>query len=145
MRWPFFLWRWRKLPPNVGPVCAEWPVKEGGICVYAWTDRRGKAYIAVKTLHRLGKATGLPDWLRRRHFTSDMVVGFVGEKPLVVSARIRVMQEGLELTIRPPRELKSVKDFIERRFSSWDSHAPCFSVTLSPEFVPPAARSFSEI
>jgi hypothetical protein len=72
-----------------------------------------------------------------------MVVGFVGDRPLVMNVRVKVLRQGVELIIRMPNEIKSARDFIERRFTPWGSDAPSFSLMLSPTFEPHAASSFS--
>jgi hypothetical protein len=130
------------LPCNAETIHVEWPIKEGGLCAYAWTDKNGTAFVAVKTLNCIGKTTGIADWQRRDDFDSDMVVGFSNGNPLVMRVHVLATSEGLELTVRMPREVKSARDFIERRFSAWGSGAPTFSLLLGPSFDPYAARSF---
>ena len=144
MRWPALSWfrRLQKLPCDAETIHAEWPIKEGGICAYAWTDESGQAFVAVKTLNRIGKTTGIADWHRCRIFDSDMVVGFTDENPLVMRVHVMVTRKGLELTIRMPREVKSARDFVEKRFAAWGSDAPTFSLTLVPTFDPYATHSF---
>ena len=132
----------RKLPCNAATIYAEWPIKEGGVCAYAWTDKNGTAFLAVKSLNCIGKPTGIPDWQRRRRFLSDMVVGFINRKPLVISLRVKVTVDGLELIVRMPRDIKSARDFCERRFSAWGSGSPPLSFTLVPTFDPYAVNSF---
>jgi hypothetical protein len=144
MKWPMFpVLGWRQqLPRDAAAISVEWPITEGGICAYAWTDKNGQAFVALKTLNRIGKATGLPDWLRRRSFKSDMVVGFIEGKPLVITARVKATIEGLELTVRMPREVKSARDFVEKRFAAWGSGAPTFSFMLGSTVEPYAAHAF---
>ena len=89
------MWWLHRLPCNADPIYTEWPIKEGGVCAYAWTDEKGKAFLAIQTLHRLGKTTGLPDWFRRRRFSADMIVGFVGDKPLVIRVQATITAAGL--------------------------------------------------
>jgi len=136
------LWWLHRLPRNAESISVEWPIKEGGIRVYGWTDENGTPFIGVCALNRIGKATGLSVWQRRSHMTSDMVVGFVGTRPLVMNVQITAMCDGLELVIRMPRNIKSARDFIERRFTPWGSDAPSFSIMLSPNFEPYASKGF---
>jgi hypothetical protein len=144
MSWslPPWLQAFRKLPRNAAAIHTEWPIKEGGICVYAWTDQTGEPFLAVKTLNRIGKTSGFPDWQRRRQFRSDIVVGFIERRPLVMRIGVKVTFEGLELIVRLPSEIKGGKDFIEKRFAAWNSGKPTFSFTLVPTFEPYASPSF---
>jgi hypothetical protein len=122
----------RPLPRDAAPIQAEWPIKEGGVRAYAWTDEKGIAYLCLKTMNRIGKATGAPDWLRRRKLKSDVVVGFIGERPLVMRVRVEVTRDGLELTVSLPPSVKKLRGFVEKRFTPWGSEAPMFSVTVCP-------------
>jgi len=137
-----FLWWLHRLPRNAKSTYTEWPITEGGVYATAWTDQKGKPYLSASILNRIGKTTGLPGWLRRRRFKSDMVVGFIGNRPLVMNVRITALKDGLELVIRMPRDIKSARDFIERRFTPWGSNTPSFSIMLSPTFEPHAAKGF---
>ena len=130
------------LPQNQRAIFAEWVVKEGGIHAAAKTDGKGEAYLAIKTVNRMGKTSGWYDWSRSRQFQSDMVIGFVDENPLIIRVCANVITEGVELIITPPPELVSASDFIERRFSPWGSDAPTLSITLVPTFEPLAANAF---
>ncbi len=138
MKKVWFPWlRWfQKLPRNAATISVEWPIKEGGICAYAWTDKNGQAFLSVKTLNRIGKTTGLPDWLRRRRFRTDMVVGFIDRKPLVINVRVKVSVDGLELIVLMPRDVKSAADFAERLFTPWNSGKTTYSYTLVPTDEP---------
>ena len=131
-----------RLPQNAEPIYVEWPIKEGGICAYAWTDKKGEAYLCVKTLNRIGKVTGGPDWLRQNRFKSDVVVGFIDSRPLVVRARVMVTASGLELIVRLPPDAESARDFMERRFTPWGGNVPLFSLMIHPTNETYAVNSF---
>jgi len=142
MRWPYFVRHLQKLPCDAEPIEVDWVVKEGGIRVYGWTDAQGAAFLSLHTLNRLGKVTGSPSWLRRRSFKSDIIVGFIGERPLIVHARATAIAEGLELVVRLPHDVKAGHDFIEQRFTPWGSDRACFSLLISPRFEPLGAKHF---
>ena len=123
------------LPTNAARVFAEWPIKEGGIQAAAWTDENGTAYVAVKTLNTIAKTSGWHDWQRRDEFTADMVVGFMGEQPLVMSVDISVVPEGLVMRVSLPTEFKAGReDFVDWTFSPWGSGEPPVSITIIPTF-----------
>jgi hypothetical protein len=133
---------WRSLPRNADPIQAEWPIKEGGVRAYAWTDGKGTAYLCLKTLNRIGKVAGAPDWLRRQQLKSDVVVGFIGERPLVMRVRIEVTRDGLELTVSLPPSVKKLRGFMEKRFTPWKSETPTFSIEINPTLDHYAVKSF---
>jgi hypothetical protein len=133
---------WRRLPQSAGPIQAEWPIREGGVRAYAWTDEKGAAYLCLKTLNRIGKVTGSPDWLRRRCFKSEVVVGFIGERPLVMRIRVKVTQDGLELTVWLPPSIKKLRGFVERHFTPWNGETPTFSIAVRPTHDHYPVRSF---
>src|SRR5208282_1209798 len=94
-----------KMPlPHKAATYAEWVIREGGLQAVAWTDVDGTPYLAVKTLNRIGKTTGLYDWHRGDSFESDMVAGFIDGRPLVMRVHVAVTAEGLTLTVRLPPE-----------------------------------------
>lgn len=134
-----------QLPQAAEIIYAEWAIKEGGVQAAVWTDLKGRAYIAVKTLNRLGKTSGLYDWQRCDRFMSDIVVGFIEDRPLVVRIRIKVTREGLGLIVTLPPDISSASDFIERRFSPWGSGAPPVSMIFIPTSDHYALKSFLSI
>jgi hypothetical protein len=71
-----------------------------------------------------------------------MVVGFIEDKPLIINVSVTATRQGLELTVRMPRDIKSARDFVERRFAAWGSGAPTFSFMLGSTVEPYAANSF---
>jgi hypothetical protein len=149
MKWP--RWPWlqafrklpcHKLPRNAATIRAEWPIKEGGIQAAAWTDANGIAYLGVKTLNRIGKTSGWHDWHCCDTFTSDMVAGFIEDRPLIMHVNIQVTAAGLDLVVCLPPNIECGNDFAERHFSPWGSGSPTISFTLIPTLDPYAANSF---
>jgi hypothetical protein len=81
-------------------------------------------------------------WVRGAKLEEDMVVGFIDETPLVMRVVVNATPAGLELVVRLPPEIKSGEDFVERRFSPWNSRPPTFSFTLAPTLNSLAEKSF---
>ena len=129
-------------PHGAEPVFTEWPIKEGGIMAAAWTDGNGIPFLALKTLNRIGKTTGLFDWERASNLVSDRVVGFINDRPLVIRAIVNVTGEGLELIVRLPPDIAPDSEFEERFFAAWGSGSPPFSLTLVPTIDHYATNSF---
>lgn len=129
-----------RLPKKAETIFVEWIVKEGGFQASAWTDENGTPFLAVKTLNRIGKTTGIYDWHRRDNLTSDMVAGFVNGRALTVRLHLRVTRKGLAFTVSLPPDSKH--DFKEKLFAPWGSGEPPMSVTLVPTFDRYAVRSF---
>ena len=132
-----------KLPKNATRIFAEWPIKEGGIQTAAFTDGNGTAYIAVKVLNRIGKTSGWHDWHRCDELSSNMVVGFVGDRPLMMHVDVTVCTEGLVMLVNLPDELKAGReDFVEWTFSPWGSGEPPLSITIVPTLDHYAVNSY---
>ena len=129
-------------PQNAKTIYVEWPIKEGGIQAAAWTDKNGIPFLAVKTLNCIGRTTGIYDWERADTLVSDRVVGFIGDRPLVVRITVNVTSGGIELIVRPPPDLASNCPFEERFFAPWGSGEPAVSITIVPTLDHYAVRSF---
>ena len=120
-------------PHKSKTIFTEWLVREGGIHAAARTDETGQAYIAIKTINRIGKTSGWYDWHRCYFFESDMAVGFVDDRQLMAHVAIMVNAAGIELIVTlPPSVTKTISGFMERRFSPWGSGAPTTHITIVP-------------
>jgi len=128
------------LPQEAAAIYVEWAIQEGGFQAAAWTDKAGTPYIAIKTLNRIGKTTGLYDWHRSDLFITDMVAGFIDGRPLIVRLHVKVTAKGLTMIVRLPSGSKL--KFEDKRFAPWGSGEPAVSVTLAPTFDHYAVQSF---
>ena len=133
----------KPLPKQAKTIFVEWIVKEGGFQASAWTDENGTPFLAVKTLNRIGKTTGLYDWHRTDSFISDMVAGFTNGRALVVRLHLQLNPEGLAFTVSLPPGSKH--NFEEKLFVSWGSGEPPMSLTILPTFDHYAVNSFPAI
>jgi hypothetical protein len=111
-------------PRNAEPVSVEWLTREGGVRAVAWTNERGVPFLGVFTLNRLGQPNGLPCWYRRSRFLSDIVIGFNGEKPVIVRLYVRVRSWGLEATIRLTRYATQTYQYHRNLFAPWHTSPP---------------------
>jgi hypothetical protein len=111
------------LPRAAEPVAVEWLTREGGIRVVAWTDVNGIPFLGVFTLNRMGQPNGLPCWLRRSRFLSDVVIGFRDEKPIVIRLFAHVRPWGLEVTLDLSRYATTTFRYRRKLFASWE-HGP---------------------
>ena len=132
----------KHLPSNAQTIFVEWPIKEGGLLVAAYTDRRGQPYLAVKTLSRLGKSSGLYDWMLCRKLIADRVVGFIDGNPLVIRLQAFVTRRGLAVIISLPPRFARVYSFEQRYFACWGSGEPPMALTIVPGIDHLAVNSF---
>ena len=112
------------LPTHAEVIYAEWVTREGGVSVVAFTDSKRNPFIGVSPLNRMGKPNGLPCWMRRSRFASDLVIGFRDETPIIIRIYARVNGLGLELTVRTPRDITG--SFEHMTFTPWGSDTPSF-------------------
>ena len=123
-------------PAHAEVIYAEWVTREGGVCVYAFTDAKRDPFIGVSPLNRMGRPNGLPCWMRRSRFASDLVIGFRNETPIIIRIYVKVYGLGLELIVRQPRELRG--HYERKVFKPWDSEPPSmgFGATQVAEHWP---------
>jgi len=122
------------LPRAAEPVAVEWLTRDGGIRIVAWTDTKGIPFLGVFTLNRMGQPTGLPCWLRRSRFQSDVVIGFREDKPVIMHMFARVKPWGLDVTLDLSRYATSSFRYRRTLFASWDKGLrPSFGFLASNE------------
>jgi hypothetical protein len=128
------------LPINAEPVAVEWLTREGGIRIVAWTNDESIPFLGVFTLNRMGQPNGLPCWLRRSRFLSDVVIGFNDEKPVIIRLFVHVRPWGLEVTLDLSRYATTSFRYRRKLFASWeDGPRPSFGFQASnepPSFSP---------
>jgi hypothetical protein len=116
----------RNLPKGEEPIFVEWTARVGGVRVSAWTDKKRNPYIGAFALNRLGKPSGLPCWLRRDSFESDIVIGFEEDSsPIILGIDTWLSERGLHLILgggQPRCEL----------FAPWGGPPPALGFIIKP-------------
>jgi hypothetical protein len=124
----------RNLPKGEEPVFVEWTARVGGVRVSAWTDKKGNPYIGAFALNRLGKPSGLPCWLRRGSFESDIVIGFEDDSnPIILGIDTWLSERGLHLIVYLPNDLIMGGGLPRRElFAPWGDPAPTLGFIIKP-------------
>jgi hypothetical protein len=122
------------LPLSADPISVEWLTREGGIRAVAWTDEKGIPFLGIFTLNRMGQPNGLPCWFRRQRFSSDVVIGFSDEKPVIIRVCAHVQSWGLVVDLHLSRYVTKTFRYRRRLFTPWHkSPPPSFGFRMSNE------------
>jgi len=118
------------LPIGADDIQVEWVTTEGGVSATAFTDNEGIAYIGLCPLNRMGSPNGLPCWFRCAQLKEDIVVGYRGQKPIVISVDVEASKHGLNLSVVVP--LDNGCQYESHSFSEWGSERPRYGFMAGP-------------
>jgi hypothetical protein len=118
------------LPLDAPEIFVEWVTVEGGIGVTAFTDDKGRPFIGLYPLNRMGSPNGLPILFRRRRLMTDVAIGFRGREPLVIFIDVEVSERGLSLIVCIPAT--DTLRYERHTFARWGSDRPRYGFLACP-------------
>ena len=116
-------------PRNADIIAATYEDKFGRLVVLAHTDRKGIPHLAWFSLTTTEKLAGRrPAWVCNTAFRGEIILGYQGETPAYINAKVKISVSGLSLTVTPSHlyPIKERAKFTHISRVTWDEATPDF-------------------